>query len=231
VLDIELVTAQHAVVAIELVPLEAPGDAAEEGLHRHERAADAEPGDAEDGRAGMTPPTASRSLARSAVDWGLLSVGVMAMGTAFTLDLLAFRHAENLGRYDPAAPGFLNASVQYRRIRGAGFGMGIGGSAALLVTVSSRTWFDSDRFRWGALSAGVPASILGVVLFVRTPRRIADTTLTEPHRALGALLLGVGVSLSLVPLSAWLRRRIRRGLDRRIVVTPTLAGLELLGRF
>lgn len=229
VLDVELVAGQHAVIAIELVAL-----AVEEGDASEPPSAVAE-GQAARG-SGHTPPVVttprtSSSAARSALEWGALSLGAVALGAAFTLDVLAFRHAENLRGYDPTAAGFLNAALQYRRIRGAGLGMGIGGGTILGAAVSSRAWFDTASFRWGALTVGAASLVVGTALMVRTPPRLEESTLTAPHRALGALLVGVGGPLSLVPLNVQLRRRHRRAADRALVLVPTGYGLEMVGGF
>lgn len=229
VLDVELVAGQHAVIAIELVAL-----AVEESDAGQPAPEVAEGQAARD--SGHTPPVVttprtSSSVARSALEWGALSLGAVALGTAFALDLLAFRHADNLRNYDSSAPGFLNATLQYRRIRGAGLGMGIGGGAILVAAVGSRAWFNTARFRWGALTVGAVSLAVGTALMVRTPPRLGDSTLTAPHRALGALFVGVGVPLLLVPLNIQLRRRHRRAADRALLLVPTGYGLELLGTF
>ena len=155
----------------------------------------------------------------------MVSSGAL-VGTAVILNVLAFRHARNLRNYDPAAPGFVDTSFRYRRIRAGAWALAVSSGLALLTTVGSRTWFDRPGARWGAGAAGAASALAGAVLLLRSPPRIGSSTLTAPHRALGALLISVGVPLSTAPLTVRLHSRRGRGGSMQLGVG--VAGLGLL---
>lgn len=217
-IDIDVTAGSRLHREITLAPVAAPDP---EPIGRGPVAAPEPPVDAPPVR--LAPQRTSR--ARRRVGLGLLGAGLAVQVSAAALIVLTWRHARNLRAFPPEAPGFLGATLEYRRLRSAAVWSAVGGGVVLSASTITRLRSHGGVRRWWLFGGGAAIAVVGAALAIRTPSRIGATTLTEPNRALGVVMLATSVPLLLAPI------RSRQSRSAPVVVGWTGRGITIGGAF
>ena len=126
--------------------------------------------------------------------FALASFGAAALVASLASTSVAIVAARDLDVADPQATGFVDDALRYRRLRAAASHAAWVGALPLAAALAFQH-VRSPFVRWILRGLGAGLAIVGGALAISAPRRLGDTTLTGPRRAVGASLLGLGVPL------------------------------------
>ncbi len=126
--------------------------------------------------------------------FALVSFGAAALVASLASTSVAIVAARDLDVADPQATGFVDDALRYRRLRAAASHAAWVGALPLAAALAFQH-VRSPLVRWILRGLGAGLAIVGGALAISAPRRLGDTTLTGPRRAVGASLLGLGVPL------------------------------------
>jgi hypothetical protein len=133
--------------------------------------------------------------------FALASFGAAALVASLASSSVAIVASRDLDVADPQATGFVDDALRYRRLRAAASHAAWVGALPLAATLAFQH-VRSPVARWLLRGLGAGLAIVGGALAISAPRRLGDTTLTGPRRAVGASLLGLGVPLLSFALGA-----------------------------